>query len=486
MSELRGMPLLSGPPPIPSGSEDSCRKCNKEFNILFTRSRRCNHCGYSYCSSCSDYQALMPRAGGMTGYDPMPVCAFCIEFLNMTATGKARLRSLPLAKLKRYLDAYHIQTKGAIEKDDLIDVMIKSRESNGCLPAANEAYYRRYSVPNKPSGRPRGLFSRTFGHDQARPSPRTPQRSQSQPQPAFARPDLAPDFPPEQQQPPSPPQQWQRTSPPPPTPRPQPFQNQPSNISPYQPPHSPPPPHQDTPRQSPPSQQSHRPTASYSSTNIDASVPQASSPPRQRATSTTSAPPAQPVPTLDELLQMTHSQMQTLSVHSLKEILYRNRVNARLIIEKADLVEKVVGLVEQEKRDREHEAILRAQEEEELQERQRVLREELNAKRERESRQTQGTSGSGEGGQEGSTSAESSSKPLPPTPKTQAAMAATLERTGLCVICQDEEANIAVVDCGHLCMCRGCSDLVMGSSRECPLCRTRIVTEARLLRIFKT
>lgn len=60
------------------------------------------------------------------------------------------------------------------------------------------------------------------------------------------------------------------------------------------------------------------------------------------------------------------------------------------------------------------------------------------------------------------------------------------ERSGLCVVCQDEEACIAIVDCGHLSMCRECSDLVLASSRECPLCRTRIVTEARLLRIFKT
>ncbi|KAG0704888.1 hypothetical protein DFH29DRAFT_321845 [Suillus ampliporus] len=49
----------------------------------------------------------------------------------------------------------------------------------------------------------------------------------------------------------------------------------------------------------------------------------------------------------------------------------------------------------------------------------------------------------------------------------------------------DQEANIAIVDCGHLSMCRACSELVLASSRECPLCRTRIVTEARLLRIFK-
>lgn len=100
----RGLPLLSGPPPLPesSSAENACRKCNKEFNVIFTRSRRCNHCGkkgystldlsefqrfalfagYSYCHSCSDYQALMPRSGAETGYDAMNVCSFCIEFLT--------------------------------------------------------------------------------------------------------------------------------------------------------------------------------------------------------------------------------------------------------------------------------------------------------------------------------------------------------------------------------------------------------------------
>lgn len=73
--------------------------------------------------------------------------------------------------------------------------------------------------------------------------------------------------------------------------------------------------------------------------------------------------------------------------------------------------------------------------------------------------------------------------PPPPQPPPRTTPA---ERSGLCVICQDQEANIAIVDCGHLAMCRACSDLVLASSRECPLCRTRIVTEARLLRIFKT
>ena len=38
--------------------------------------------GYSYCHSCSDFQALMPRSGTETGYDSMHVCGFCIEFLT--------------------------------------------------------------------------------------------------------------------------------------------------------------------------------------------------------------------------------------------------------------------------------------------------------------------------------------------------------------------------------------------------------------------
>ena len=45
MSDGRGMPLLSGPAPEYTVNEASCRKCNKEFNILFARSRKCNHCG---------------------------------------------------------------------------------------------------------------------------------------------------------------------------------------------------------------------------------------------------------------------------------------------------------------------------------------------------------------------------------------------------------------------------------------------------------
>ncbi|KZP05807.1 hypothetical protein FIBSPDRAFT_860660 [Athelia psychrophila] len=54
--------------------------------------------------------------------------------------------------------------------------------------------------------------------------------------------------------------------------------------------------------------------------------------------------------------------------------------------------------------------------------------------------------------------------PLPPNTR----MATDLERTGLCVIWQDEDANIAIVDCGpgRLAGHRCCSDLVMAFSRK--------------------
>lgn len=204
----------------------------------------------------------------------------------------------------------------------------------------------------------------------------------------------------------------------------------------------------------------------------------------------------------------------------LKEILFHNHVNARLLIEKSDLVERVTTLIADERRERERQEVFRQMEEE--QERLRRLGTEagtgtgqpselhpdsgqqtddvnpepapvtdpeqgLEILSSDDSNQQIPTSGT-----EDVSSSDHQVAPITPTsPKpvsgvnSRPAMAMNLERNGLCVICQDEEANIAIVDCGHMAMCRACSDLIMNSTRECPLCRTRIVTEARLLRIFK-
>lgn len=109
--------------------------------------------GYSYCSSCSDFQALMPRAASEgsydithTGYQVANVCAFCIDNLNsapispidiatttntlkdtVTAAGRGQLRAQPLSRLRKYVEAYNIKVDGVIEKDDFIDHIIKAR-----------------------------------------------------------------------------------------------------------------------------------------------------------------------------------------------------------------------------------------------------------------------------------------------------------------------------------------------------------------------
>ncbi|KAF5379132.1 hypothetical protein D9615_005854 [Tricholomella constricta] len=537
MAQVRGLPLLSGPAPTAPESGDSCRKCNKEFNMFINRSRKCNHCGYLYCHNCSDYTAMMPRGGQEAGYDPMNVCAFCIEFLNITAAGRGHLRTLPLSKLKKYVDAYNIKMDRAVEKDDLIDGMLKARNSNGCLSRENENFYRKYSVPNRSTPHTRSrLFSRAGQSSNATPQPQPPQRPASSRPAHFPRPDLAPDNPHPHTQyrpPPGPPPQqynYNRYPPPPPVPpRPQYHQPPPQPQHHLHPGYAPNPHHYSHPptpsHASRPQQQGYpqyqRPSAARSSENLHHPNTN-TSPPPPRARAASAAPPvAVPPPTLDELLDMPTEAIASLSIGALKSILFRNHVNAGLILEKGELVAKVKVLVEDERGDRERQ---RAQEEAEEAERieiqRQMLEEHARVQREREERfkagqdaqaqaeargpdEGEGGSRSGEGGaseggeerqdgqmRENTTESSSTSSPPPKappmTPPKTRGTAADLERTGLCVVCQDDEANIAIVDCGHLAMCRGCSELVMASSRECPLCRTRIVTEARLLRIFKT
>ncbi|KAF5388946.1 hypothetical protein D9757_005155 [Collybiopsis confluens] len=389
LSQSTGLPLLSGPPP-PSSSrnaEMSCRKCSKDFNVLlFTRARRCSHCGYAYCHSCTDYQALMPRqpqgqgtssesleaASSAPGYDSVNVCAFCIELLQMTAASRGMLRDLPLSKLKKYAAVYNIRIEHAVEKEDVIDAILGARRPNGCLPPANEIYYRKYSVPNRsspstlssPSRTAREIFNSVrnnftnppnsnVNNLPSAPPPPPPQHSR----PDFARPDLEPGG--------SAGRSGAAVRP-----RMQPYSSAPS----------PPPrntvtrphliiliPHPGTiswrvttPRYPPQQQNAYRyPSYNGAPRSRSTSVPPGPPPVPQsaRPASTTSPPRARstvPPPSLDELLEMTTSEISSLSISALKTILYQNHVSTggQQILEKGDLVRKVEVLVEDEKRER--------------------------------------------------------------------------------------------------------------------------------------
>ncbi|KAG6865415.1 hypothetical protein C0991_002805 [Blastosporella zonata] len=435
---------------------------------------------------------MMPRGGAGAGYDPMNVCAFCIDFLNITAAGKGMLKTMPLGKLKRYLEAYNIAIDRAVEKDDLIDSIIRARKPNGCLSPETENYYRRYSVPDKSTSHPRTrLFNRSG--QSSNPAPPPPPPSNSRPT-YFPRPDLAPDTPPHQRyapppgRPPPPRQSYPSYQPPPPVPpRPQ-YQppppqyrqenyhnqyHQQSNYQQYHrgagyhssPPPPPPPPQAPRPTGYPPYQ---RPSA-RSSEHVRNTQP-TTTPPRQRAASVDLPAPAAPPPTLEQLLGMPDDAVKALSIGTLKSILFTNHVNAGMILEKGDLVAKVKVLVEDERHERARQRAIEEQEEQDRIERQREMLEEHNRKqREREEREERAKAeaeGNGDGqahiaagegiphAQEGEASVPSTSTPAPsPPPKSPPKTRGTvadLERTGLCVICQDEEANIAIVDCGYV------------------------------------
>jgi flagellar biosynthesis GTPase FlhF len=254
-------------------------------------------------------------------------------------------------------------------------------------------------------------------------------------------------------------------------------------------------------------------------------------------------------------MELTNEQLSALSIGTLKGVLNQNHVNARLVLEKDDLVAKVKALIEAEHREREREAQYHAMEEEArntpqvpqvpqtlqtnpqsehvpTQAHEPILQQQEGHDQQPQSQEQQGEEQKPQERQESqqdrpaeasevvfegpeAVPATESSPHMdvdshddhapppaaapPDTGSINASLRASVslptmkqpvslppEREGLCVVCQDETANIAIVDCGHLALCMGCSDIIMKTTRECPLCRTRIVTEQRLLRIFRT
>lgn len=166
------------------------------------------------------------------------------------------------------------------------------------------------------------------------------------------------------------------------------------------------------------------------------------------------------------LVPLPRSYLSSLSIGTLKAILYENhvRVDFSQVLEKSELVGRVAELVEDERK-----RLERQRREEEREER------EAREAKERAERQERGEMSPGpsngargpdgdlidlmddaglaeaadgeETGKSDSSSDPKSRSPRSPPTGPQA------EDRGLCVVCQDEEATLAVVDCGHLAMC---------------------------------
>ncbi|KAG9028757.1 hypothetical protein FS842_004707 [Serendipita sp. 407] len=484
-----------------------------------TRRKFCNHCGFTYCGSCCDHQALCPRTdSNRPGYETVLVCTYCIEVLSITASGKSQLRDMPVAKLRMYLDAYGIKPRIAVEKDDLVEAIIDARSLIGGLSPENERFYRRQTIAHRTptDTRHRGMFSggssRTSGPIPP-PRPRsTDPRVQSNSR--TSRPTSPPPRPPPVPNRISDPYAHQYAQPNQYTRPTSPRQERPTPVWPT--PVSPVPQHGNAPNQYPGAQyaQTTRPTSPPpqprwqtrpTSPPPQERIQETLNPPnsgRSRSRSVPSSdgqsippqyrypepplPPSSPrprapshIPLLATILGMSKADVSEYNVATLKGILQANHVNARLILEKSELVDKVMGLIETERRERAREQAIHEAEERAREEYQRQRMEQA---RMEAARQTNTNVGPNE--------PQRARSPPPGRPKSPTGPAPIstgfIERDGLCVICQDEEANIAIVDCGHLALCMSCSEVIMKSTKECPLCRTRIVTEQRLLRIFKS
>ena len=254
--------------------------------------------------------------------------------------------------------------------------------------ADQKAYYRRHSVPKK------GSTATSIRNSTPRPAPPPSQQARPPANSNYNRPN------PQQQayRPPSSPHQHR---PPPPTTQYRP--SPPTNH--YRPPPAPAP-----PRARPPS----TPTP-------------APAPPKAKT-------PPPPVPTIMGLVALPNSYLSSLSIGTLKAILYENHVKVDfkqvlekyvpplsririMLINRQELIGRVAELITAE-------------------------RKRLERQRYEEERLAQGESAPTSGGED--THAHVTDKtqiPTGPMPE--------IER-GLCVVCQDEEATLAVVDCGYV------------------------------------
>ena len=346
-------------------------------------------------------------------------------------------------------------------------------------------------MPNGQTGRPRGIFSRS----ERTPAPQQhldPRAGWNQTN-NFARPDLEPE-------PAGRPQQATQQGYPP-------YQQHQPNVQPqYAPPPGPPPyatynsarrNASSTPNVTNPQAQyqnagaaphnSYRsagtpPTHPSSSTDRQAnsgpSTRPATAPPQPR-------PPRPHIPTLDELLNMQEEEISSLSIGTLKDILDNNHVRPGLVLEKSELVTRVNALITAERQERVHMEAVREREVWEAQEREWAARERERAAREARKREEEergrrreayrttvedasesGESGDGNSAHENTPPPEplqagASSTSLPPeaekggTPiesiersRSPSPVRPPPERNGLCIVCQDEEANIVIIDCG--------------------------------------
>lgn len=46
-----------------------------------------------------------------------------------------------------------------------------------------------------------------------------------------------------------------------------------------------------------------------------------------------------------------------------------------------------------------------------------------------------------------------------------------IPHNNICVVCAGRKQSTVLHDCGHVCMCVSCANIIFGSTKECPICK---------------
>ena len=63
---------------------------------------------------------------------------------------------------------------------------------------------------------------------------------------------------------------------------------------------------------------------------------------------------------------------------------------------------------------------------------------------------------------------------IPESVRPQISMECVNSSKNICVVCRHQDAVMAIVPCGHVCLCAECSSSIMTNDKKCPLCRIAI------------
>jgi hypothetical protein len=55
-----------------------------------------------------------------------------------------------------------------------------------------------------------------------------------------------------------------------------------------------------------------------------------------------------------------------------------------------------------------------------------------------------------------------------------------MQESNLCVACQSAKKCMALVPCGHVCLCAGCAHHINTTTKKCPLCTTTMTSQLRV------